>query len=151
MHYSVCPRITNLKLIVLLVTPVACTLACQNGGTCAGANRCKCLPGYLGSQCQFAVCKPFCRNGGVCVKPGQCKCPPNYFGKSCERGNGSRLREFFPVSFLLTAIRVSFRKQVLNQLKQYSLTPYLQYSTSIVAKNNVKISFRTYLTQRHCR
>ena len=44
-----------------------------------------CCPGYVGDQCQDAVCTTACANDGVCVGPNQCDCGNSgYSGTFCD-------------------------------------------------------------------
>lgn len=62
-----------------------CKIKCLNGGTCHPPYKCRCLPGFHGNMCQYALCKPSCLNGGSCVAPNKCRCKPGYIGKSCHK------------------------------------------------------------------
>ncbi|ODN00114.1 Protein shifted [Orchesella cincta] len=63
-----------------------CDKKCANGGYCNKDRVCRCADGYMGNNCQTALCYPQCMNGGVCTAPGVCSCPPGYIGLHCEGG-----------------------------------------------------------------
>ena len=57
---------------------------CQNGGTCHGAGRCLCPPGFVGADCSISRCDLLdCQNGGSCVN-GSCVCPAGVVGANCD-------------------------------------------------------------------
>lgn len=69
-----------------------CDKKCANGGHCNKNGVCICPEGYMGPDCQTALCYPQCMNGGVCTAPGVCSCQQGYIGLHCEGGN---LRFYF--------------------------------------------------------
>ncbi|XP_076439986.1 sushi, von Willebrand factor type A, EGF and pentraxin domain-containing protein 1-like isoform X2 [Babylonia areolata] len=62
-----------------------CKQPCKNGGRCVGLNKCKCLPGYTGRQCEIPICILPCLNGGKCLAPYRCQCPQGYYGSRCHK------------------------------------------------------------------
>ena len=57
---------------------------CRNGGTCYGAGLCRCLTGFIGSDCSRDLCRMItCHNGGSCVN-GSCVCPVGIAGSTCD-------------------------------------------------------------------
>ena len=66
---------------------VVCRKPCQNGGVCAGNNRCTCPDGYRGRWChkikKYRKC-PTCLNGGKCRKR-RCRCQKGFTGSRCEK------------------------------------------------------------------
>jgi hypothetical protein len=41
----------NFMGVILFIDLAVCVIACKNGGTCLGANVCRCPAGYVGSDC----------------------------------------------------------------------------------------------------
>ena len=77
----------------------ACSLACENGGTCVGTEQCACAAGWAGVDCTRPVCSgaAACGLRRVCVGPATCACFPGYTGDDCATatcvqrcGNGGR-------------------------------------------------------------
>ena len=59
-----------------------CDRKCLNGGRCSSTSSngeqrlvCQCKEGYMGPNCETALCFPICMNGGWCTSPGICSCP----------------------------------------------------------------------------
>lgn len=46
----------NLYVLQRLDCNPVCEMPCQNNGTCIGPEKCECIPGYAGAQCQVAKC-----------------------------------------------------------------------------------------------
>lgn len=63
-----------------------CDKKCLNNGYCTINKICKCSEGYLGRNCEQALCFPRCMNGGNCTAPAVCSCPKGYQGRYCEGG-----------------------------------------------------------------
>uniref|UniRef100_A0A2K6RZ59 von Willebrand factor D and EGF domains n=1 Tax=Saimiri boliviensis boliviensis TaxID=39432 RepID=A0A2K6RZ59_SAIBB len=61
-----------------------CRYPCGKSRECVAPNVCKCKPGYIGSNCQTALCDPDCKNYGKCIKPNVCKCLPGHGGTTCD-------------------------------------------------------------------
>ncbi|XP_011847929.1 PREDICTED: von Willebrand factor D and EGF domain-containing protein [Mandrillus leucophaeus] len=61
-----------------------CRYPCGKSRECVAPNICKCKPGYIGSNCQTALCDPDCKNHGKCIKPNICQCLPGHRGATCE-------------------------------------------------------------------
>ncbi|XP_078089694.1 delta-like protein 4 isoform X2 [Mustelus asterias] len=67
---------------------------CMNNATCTntgqGSYTCTCQPGYIGKNCQSAICKcdsSPCSNGGTCMELDdgyKCSCLPGFIGHHCE-------------------------------------------------------------------
>ncbi|XP_061191567.1 uncharacterized protein LOC133199714 [Saccostrea echinata] len=56
-----------------------------------------CCPGYIGTDCQTAICNPPCQNGGSCVSPNTCECLKIVGGSTCERAvTCSHLKPCYP-------------------------------------------------------
>ena len=55
-----------------------CSQICENGGFCAGADRCQCAAGWEGYDCTRPVCAAPCPARQLCVAPGTCDCAPGY-------------------------------------------------------------------------
>jgi len=69
--------------VVRMVTAV-CSMTCENGGVCAGPERCICTAGWGGPDCT----KPMCADGlcgprQICTGPDMCTCIPGYEGAGC--------------------------------------------------------------------
>ncbi|XP_076046526.1 sushi, von Willebrand factor type A, EGF and pentraxin domain-containing protein 1-like [Oratosquilla oratoria] len=62
-----------------------CAKKCLNGGLCVKNNVCSCKPGFVGSNCQYALCILPCLNGGTCVGPYKCRCAAGYTGQRCQK------------------------------------------------------------------
>lgn len=60
-----------------------CKQFCVNG-KCTEQNICTCFKGFIGRNCENALCYPQCLNGGLCIRPGVCSCPTGYQGPHCE-------------------------------------------------------------------
>ena len=56
----------------------------------------RCCDGWMGEDCNQAVCSPICQNGGVCTGPNTCDCSATgYTGDQCqERMQNISLRIF---------------------------------------------------------
>jgi len=63
-----------------------CDKKCLNNGYCTKNKICKCTEGYLGRNCEQALCFPQCLNGGNCTAPAVCSCPKGFQGRYCEGG-----------------------------------------------------------------
>jgi hypothetical protein len=63
-----------------------CDKKCANNGWCNHDKICQCPEGYMGQNCQTALCYPSCMNGGNCTSPAVCSCPRGYQGRHCEGG-----------------------------------------------------------------
>uniref|UniRef100_A0A2I2ZT62 von Willebrand factor D and EGF domains n=1 Tax=Gorilla gorilla gorilla TaxID=9595 RepID=A0A2I2ZT62_GORGO len=61
-----------------------CKYPCGKSRECVAPNICKCKPGYIGSNCQTALCDPDCKNHGKCIKPNICQCLPGHGGATCD-------------------------------------------------------------------
>uniref|UniRef100_A0A2K5S664 von Willebrand factor D and EGF domains n=1 Tax=Cebus imitator TaxID=2715852 RepID=A0A2K5S664_CEBIM len=61
-----------------------CRYPCGKSRECVAPNICKCKPGYIGSNCQTALCDPDCKNHGKCIKPNVCQCLPGHSGTTCD-------------------------------------------------------------------
>uniref|UniRef100_F7GZA7 von Willebrand factor D and EGF domains n=1 Tax=Callithrix jacchus TaxID=9483 RepID=F7GZA7_CALJA len=61
-----------------------CRYPCGKSRECVAPNICKCKPGYIGSNCQTALCDPDCKNHGKCIKPNVCQCLPGHGGTTCD-------------------------------------------------------------------
>lgn len=59
---------------------------CLNNGYCTKNKICKCAEGYIGQNCEQALCFPQCMNGGNCTQPATCTCPKGFQGRYCEGG-----------------------------------------------------------------
>lgn len=86
------------KLILILFTnhwttllgpDPECDKKCLNNGYCTKDKICKCSEGYLGRNCELALCFPQCLNGGNCTSPAVCSCPKGFQGRYCEGGEWS--------------------------------------------------------------
>ncbi|GAB6021104.1 Jag1p [Chamberlinius hualienensis] len=53
--------------------------------TCDASGEKLCMPGWTGTNCEIAICKPGCHHThGFCDRPGECVCRPGWRGGSCE-------------------------------------------------------------------
>ena len=63
-----------------------CGLDCGDHGSCAhtfSGQKCVCVMGWTGPQCQTPVCELTCLHG-KCIAPNECKCNPGWTGPQCQ-------------------------------------------------------------------
>nr|XP_022319160.1 uncharacterized protein LOC111121954 [Crassostrea virginica] len=60
-----------------------CARMCHNGD-CISPDTCKCALGWIGQQCQTAICETPCTDHGSCTSPGTCTCDVGWQGLTCE-------------------------------------------------------------------
>ena len=63
-----------------------CGLDCGDHGSCAhtfSGQKCVCVMGWTGPQCQTPVCELTCLHG-KCIAPNKCQCKLGWEGDSCQ-------------------------------------------------------------------
>ena len=70
--------------------PATNPMVCHGRGKCIAADICACNTGYVGTNCEYAICDGFssgdksvCSSNGACVGPEKCDCNFGYSGKYC--------------------------------------------------------------------
>jgi len=69
----------------------ATSMQCTGHGMCTFNDHCICNEGYVGSECQYALCSGthsndsnVCSGRGECLSPNICRCHDGYVGHDCE-------------------------------------------------------------------
>lgn len=69
---------------VLRFLSASCSVPCENGGVCVGAEQCQCPAGWSGSDCTTPVCSSACGANEICTGPDDCTCKPGFSGSGCS-------------------------------------------------------------------
>jgi hypothetical protein len=66
----------------------ACSVICNNHGSCSSAATCVCASGYYGddcgSECPKNATGAHCSDHGVCSATGHCDCEAGWVGSACD-------------------------------------------------------------------
>ncbi|XP_068104122.1 epidermal growth factor-like protein 7 [Hyperolius riggenbachi] len=169
--YSCCPGWNRIDTYLPNCNRASCSSPCLHGGTCAGYNKCRCPPGWMGNLCQTDVdectagrhrCAQNCLNA-----PGtfHCACREgfrlNSDGRSCDKEERPAVTQQPPppqpegnnTAGVPDSVREEMQElrnkiEVLEQKLQLVLAPFHSLSTSSPEDSQAPISLLTHSFQQ---